>query len=263
MHKFFYSDNKSIRFFIAILLYTFYIAISFVYIYQAGIAVAALSTIPVIVAAWFFGSSHGMVIAILMVLANISMLSLDGYSLVSLFNSPDTLIGATALVFIGWVVGKLGYIIQERREAIAKLEQYERERQTHMDFLEQLNAITGNALEADNLQSTLEILTEQIAVLFKAEDGFFAFWNDDRKLPVPMVAYGSMNEVYPSIQFEPGDHVPSTFAIEAEHPIAIPDLLNSPYIEPKIAAIYPSRSMLVIPLIAQSRRLGSVLLGYS
>ena len=263
MHKFFYSDNKSIRFFIAILLYTFYIVISFVYIYQAGIAVAALSTIPVIVAGWFFGSYHGMVTAILMVLANISILSLDGYSLVSLFNSPDTLIGTTALVFIGWVVGKLGYIIQERREAIAKLEQYERERQIHMDFLEQLNSITGNALEADNLQSTLEILTEQIAVLFKADDGFFAFWNDDRKLPVPMVAYGSMNEVYPSIQFESGDHVPSTFAIEAEHPIAIPDLNNSPYIEPKIAAIYPSRSMLVIPLIAQSRRLGSVLLGYS
>ncbi|HET6824158.1 MAG TPA: GAF domain-containing protein [Anaerolineales bacterium] len=263
MHKLFYSDNKSIRFFIAILLYTFYIVISFVYIYQAGITVAALSTIPVIVAGWFFGSSHGIVTAILMVLANLSMLSLDGYPFVSLFNSSDTLIGTTALVIIGWVVGKLGYIIQERREAITKLEQYERERQIHMDFLEQLNAITGNALEADSLQSTLEILTERIAVLFKAEDGFFAFWNDDRKLPVPMVAYGSMNEVYPSIQFEPGDHVPSTFAIEAEHPIAIPDLLNSPYIAPNIAALYPSRSMLVIPLIAQSRRLGSVLLGYS
>ncbi|HJQ14759.1 MAG TPA: GAF domain-containing protein, partial [Anaerolineales bacterium] len=263
MQKFVYSDNKSVRFFIVLLLYTLYLVISFAYINQIGIAVAALSTIPVIVAGWFFGSYHGVVTAVLMVLANLSILSLEGYPLVVLFNSPDTLIGATALVFIGWVVGKLGSIIQERRDAITKLEEYERERQIHLDFLEQLNAITGNALEADNLQSTLEILTKQIAVLFKADDGFFAFWNDDRKLPVPMVAYGSMNEVYPSVQFETGDHVPSTFAMEAEHPIAIPDLHRSPYIGAKVAAMYPSRSMLVIPLIAQSRKLGSVLLGYS
>lgn len=230
---------------------------------QAGIAVAALSTIPVIVAGRFFGSYHGMVTAVLMVLANLSILSLEGYPFVVLFNSPDTLVGATALVFIGWVVGKLGSIIQERREAIAKLEKYERERQIHTDFLEQLNSITGKALEAHNLQSTLEILTEQIVQLFNANDGFFAFWNEETKLPVPMAAYGSMNEAYPYIQFESGDQVPSTFAMEAEHPISIPDLNNSPYIEPKIAAIYPSRSMLIIPLIAQNRKLGSVLLGYS
>lgn len=263
MQTFVYSDHKSVRLFIALLLYTLYLVISFVYMDQARIAVAALSTIPVIVAGRFFGSYHGMVTAVLMVLANLSILSLEGYPLVVLFNSPDTLVGATALVFIGWVVGKLGSIIQERREAIAKLEKYERERQIHTGFLEQLNSITGKALEAHNLQSTLEILTEQIVQLFKANDGFFAFWNEETKLPVPMAAYGSMNEAYPYIQFESGDQVPSTFAMEAEHPIAIPDLNNSPYIEPKIAAIYPSRSMLIIPLIAQNRKLGSVLLGYS
>jgi diguanylate cyclase (GGDEF)-like protein len=263
MQNFAHTDNKNARFISIILLYIAYIVISMIYHNQAVIAVAALSTLPVIAGGLYFGSYHGMVTAGLLVLANLSILSLEGYSFLSLFSSPDTLVGAIALVFIGWVVGKLGFIIRERREAIAKLEQYELQHQIHMEFLQQLNSITNKALEANNLQSTLEILTEQMVRLFKADDGFFAFWNSERKLPVPMVAYGSMKDGYSYIQFEPGDRVPSTYAIEAEHPIAIPDLNHSPYIEPQIAAIYPSQSMLVIPLIAQNRKLGSILLGYN
>src|SRR6185369_7560952 len=41
------------------------------------------------------------------------------------------------------------------------------------------------------------------------------------------------------------------------------DIENSVYISPKIAAIFPSRSMLGLPLIVQGRHLGAILLGYN
>ena len=263
MKQLIYPDNKRIALGIAIFTFALYAAIFAAYHHRSGGGIAALAIVPVIGASWYFGIRGGIVISFLSILSNTLILMAADNSQPGLLTAPENLIGSASLFLISLVVGQFGTVMRERREAIAKLEKFERERQTHMDFLEQLNSITGKALEANNLQSTLEILTEQIVRLFKADDGFFAFWNSERRLPVPMVAYGSMKDVYPYLQFEPEDRVPSTCAIEAERPIAIPDLNHSPYIGPKIAAIYPSQSMLVIPLIAQNRKLGSVLLGYN
>ena len=258
-----YLDNKRFGYITVIILYAVYIALFAVYYDEAGIAVAALATIPVIGAGWYFGSVGGMLTAILLILSNLAILVSDGYPAFLVFSSPDTLIGSPALLFIGWVVGLLGSKIRDGREAIVKLEAYELERRAHTDFLEQLNSITGKALEADNLHATLEILTEQSARLFEANDGFFTLWNSDRELPIPTVAYGSMSDIYSYIQFEPSDRVPSRFALEMGQPLPIGNINDSPYIDPKIAAIYPSHSMLVIPFITQNRKLGSLLLGYN
>jgi diguanylate cyclase (GGDEF)-like protein len=119
------------------------------------------------------------------------------------------------------------------------------------------------ALEADNLDSTLKILVEGISKLFKADDGFFALWDETRKVPLPTTAYGSMSDIFPYIQFEPGERTPTTSAIEIGSPIAIVDLDNSPYVDSKIASIFPSRSMLALPLLVQNRKLGALLLGYT
>jgi len=126
-----------------------------------------------------------------------------------------------------------------------------------------LSEITGMALEADSSDLALKILVERIGKLFKADDCFFALWDEKKGVPIPTAAYGSMSDIYPYIQFEPGEHTLTTSVIEAGHPIAIVDFDNSPYIDAKVAAIFPSRSMLALPLIAQNRKLGALLLGYN
>jgi GAF domain-containing protein len=50
--------------------------------------------------------------------------------------------------------------------------------------------------------------------------------------------------------------------MEAQHPLGVPAIKNTPYIDPQVAAIFPSHSMLGIPLTAQNRKLGAFLLGY-
>jgi len=230
---------------------------------QLGTGIASLATIPVIVAGWFFGIGGGLSIAVLSIVTSVVLQSLAGHPVYVLLSDPGNLLRIAALTLVAIVTGRLSTITRERMEAILRLEQYEKERHSHTDFLELLNGITARALESDNLQSTLEILTEQIAKLFEADDAFFAVWDAEKKIPVPTVAYGSMSDVYPYISFEPGEQTLATSVMEAETPIPVTDIENSPYINPKVASLFPSRSMLGLPLIAQRRKLGTLLLGYN
>jgi diguanylate cyclase (GGDEF)-like protein len=257
-----FPENKNLGYSIVIVLYAAYLGIFKTFYDDAGIAVAALATIPVIAAGWFFSSWGGALTAVLLVLSNIVILMTEGYSAIIVFESPDTVIGSLALAFIGWVIGRLGTSILEGREAITKLKTYELEQQTHMDFLKLLNEITAMALEADDLRATLDILGERIGTLFKADDCFFSLWDEMKQVPIPIAAYGSMSDVYPYVQFEPGQRTLTTSVMESREPIAVPDLENSPFISHEVATIFPSRSILGIPLIAQHRKLGALLLGY-
>src|SRR5262249_54370387 len=138
-----------------------------------------------------------------------------------------------------------------------------KEHRAHAAFLALLNSITARAFEADNLSATLEILTEQITKLYEADDGFLTFWDADKKMSIPTVAYGSMHDIYPYMRFEPGEQTLATAVIQARHPIPVTDVDNSPYISSKVAALFPSHSVLGLPLILQDRNLGAFILSYS
>jgi diguanylate cyclase (GGDEF)-like protein len=229
---------------------------------RVGLAVASLAAIPVAIAGWYYGTWAGILIAALTICLNVAILMLEGHPLTIIFETTGNLVGAFLLAVIAYTCGRLSKISTERRDAFQKLEQYERERQSHTNFLELLSEITARSLEADNLQTTLEILTEKIATLFSADDVFFSIWDRNREVPIPTIACGSMKDIYPFLQFTPEEITLAGSAIKAERPIPVVDIENSAYISPSVATIFPSRSMLGIPLIAQNRKLGAILLGY-
>src|SRR3972149_6340644 len=78
-----------------------------------------------------------------------------------------------------------------------------------------------------------------------------------------VTAYGSMSEIYPTLQFEPGERTLAAAVMEFGHPLAIPDLKSSSHISPKIASMFPSHSMLGVPLIVQGKKMASFYLGYN
>jgi diguanylate cyclase (GGDEF)-like protein len=248
-----------------------YIAVTFVFLLyalvfmlyhnRAGFGAASLAVIPVIAASWYFGVRGGIFIAILSILLSAFLLIIMDRQrdILSLSNDLRIFI----LIFIALITGRLGTLTRERSEALIRLEASEKRQRAQMNFLELLNDITSTALEANNLDLTLKILVEKIAKLFEANDAFFAFWEPEKKIPIPTTAYGSMSDIFPFIQFEPGERTPTTSAIEIGSPIAIGDMDNSPYVDSKIASIFPSRSMLALPLLVQNRKLGALLLGYT
>jgi diguanylate cyclase (GGDEF)-like protein len=263
MNSFAFSQHKSFPYIAVFFVFLLYAGIFALYHDRAGFGLASLAVIPVIVTSWFFGVMGGLIGVALSILINVVILSIDGQPQNASLFAPTNDIRIFSLIIIAVAIGKLGSVIRERSNAFLKLEQYEKDRQAHTNFLELLNDITGMALEADSLNSTLLILVERIARLFKANDAFFALWDAEKGIPIPIAAYGSMSDIYPYMQFEPGEHTPSTSAIESGHPIAISDLDNSTYVDSKVAAFFPSRSMLALPLIVQQRNLGAILLGYN
>jgi diguanylate cyclase (GGDEF)-like protein len=261
MNRLAFPQHKSFPYIIVSLAFVLY---SLIFgLYRAGFGVASLAVIPVIAASWYFGVMGGLFAGVLSILINVVVLIMDGQPQNASLLNPTNEVRIFSLIIVAVAVGKLGSAVRERSSTLRKLEQYEKDRQAHTNFLELLNEITGMALEANSLDSTLKILVERIAKLFEADDAFITFWDSEKKIPIPTTAYGSMSDSFPYIQFEPGERTPTTSAIEIGSPIAIADLDNSPYVDSKIASIFPSRSMLVLPLVAQHHNLGALLLGYN
>jgi diguanylate cyclase (GGDEF)-like protein len=263
MNRLVYPEHKISPYVIVTVAYVIYIVAFASYHNELGIGIASLAIIPVIGASWYFGITGGIWVACLSILSNTVILLVEGDAFKLLYETPGNLIGSFSLIVLALLFGRLSTVSRERTEALLKLEQYEKEQKSHTNFLELLNKITARALEADSLKSTLEILTEQIAHLFNADDAFLSFWDDAQAVPIPMAAHGSMKEIYPYVQFEPGEITLTSSLMELKRPIPIMDIEDSPYISPKIAAIFPSRSMLGIPLITQRHKLGAILLGYN
>lgn len=240
-----------------------YIIIFASYRTQLGTGIASLATIPVVVAGWYFGIQGGILISFLVILLTGFLQSTANSSITNVLTDPGNILRAISLLLVAVVTGRLSSLSRKSEEGIRRLEQYQEQRVSYTQFLEVLNGITSRALEADSLQSTLEILIEEFTKLFKADDGFFASWDSEQNSAIPIAAYGSMKETYPKIRFEPGENTLTASVMKAGAPIPVSDIYDSPHISPRIAELFPSCSMLGVPLIAHRRKLGVLVLGYN
>lgn len=263
MNRLAYPQHKQIKYFIVAGLFIVYEVIFVAFHHDPVAEIAALSIIPVFGASWYFEIGGGILVAILTVLFDIVILAGEGGSPLALFESQANLIGTFVLMFTAVFVGRLATVTRERHEALLKLKSYEQEQIEHSNFLESLNRITGTALEADNLDSILKILAEGIGKLFEADDCFFSLWDETKGTSIPVLAYGSMSDIYPYMLFEPDERTLAASVMEAGHSIPVSDLENSAYVSPKIASLFPSRSMIGIPFIVQDRKLGALFVGYN
>ena len=243
--------------------YVVYVVVLALFRDDAGVGVASLGVVPVMVGGWYFGVRGGMLMAILSILANVILLMIMNQRLDAILLNPSNDLRIITLILIAVFVGRLGSVTRERGATLAKLEQLEKDRQTHSKFMELLNEMTGTALEADDLKAILKVFIEHIGKLFEADDCFFARWDDANSVTIPIVAYGSLNDTYPRMHFKPGERTLTASLMEAGHPITISNLENSSFVSPKFASQFPSSSMLGLPLIVQGRKLGALILGYN
>lgn len=263
MNRLAYQRSKNFPFIIVALSFLLYVMVFAVYHHSVGEVLGSLAVLPVIGASWYFGVRGGIVTAFLSVLSNEFVHILSSHSFIGFHLNLSTLIGMFALFSSALVVGRIGTVTRERRDALLKLEGLEKDRQARVDFLHTLGEITKKMLKANNLDSSLRILLKEIAQLFDADDCYFAFWDPDSQLTIPMAAYGSMSDIYPDVQFEPGERTLTASVIKAGQPLAIEDVNNSTLMSKKAASIFPNRSMLGLPLIAQDYRPAVLILGFN
>ena len=228
-------------------MYIGYVIVFAAYREYAQTGISSLLILPVIAAGWYFGLSGGIAVAILSILATASVQLSTGHAQ-DVF-TLSTYLRTLATLLVAICTGRFGTITRERRAALARLEE--------------LAAITRTILESRDLESTLKEMVSRIAQLFKADNAFFAFWDDERLIPTPLIAHGSMSRVYPTLSSAPGEARLTSAVMESGRPLAVPDLRSSPYGSGQFASLFPSRSVLAIPLIIQGRKLATFYLGYN
>jgi PAS domain S-box-containing protein len=129
-------------------------------------------------------------------------------------------------------------------------------------FLALLNEITRIAIGTTDFQNMLQALADRLGELFRADDCYIATWDEEQGRPIPRAAYGPMREIYPTLQFPPGEITATESALRLGRALAIEDVFHSPYVSPRIAARFPNRSLLVMPLIVGQQKLGAALIAF-
>lgn len=256
-------DNRHFSYLMVIAAYSLYVIIFAVFHTSVGDGIASLAIIPVIASSLYFGVRGGILTAMVLAMANIILRTFSGYTYLDSLTNPSLVVGALALLFLAVIVGRLATVTRERQDTFLQLEKLEKERRAHANFLEILNQITGTVLKSDDLESTLQILVDQIAVLFEANDCFFARWDEANNVTIPIVAFGPFRDAYPQAQFKPGEQTLTASILREGRPLVIREVKESFYTNPAYTSYITNQSMLGIPLIAQNQKLGSLILGYN
>ncbi len=124
-------------------------------------------------------------------------------------------------------------------------------------FLSTLNEITRASLESWDVDSMLQTLAERLMELFGADGCFINAWDEERRVPMPGAAAGTVSGAYPgTVLAEPGEPTITGAVLSAGRALPVEDYQNSPLVSRRIAASYPCRSVLGLPLISGHYKLG-------
>jgi GAF domain-containing protein len=151
-------------------------------------------------------------------------------------------------------------VVQEDITERVRAEQVLRQQSRYLTLL---NDITRAALEALDLQSILRTLADRLGELFEADGCYITLWDEEEQKTIPTAAYGELRETYPSLLIEPGETTMTESVLEAGHPLVAEDVFNTPYMSPRIAAQFPALSLMSLPLIANGKKLGAVLIAFN
>lgn len=151
--------------------------------------------------------------------------------------------------------------ISERKQAERALIQSNTALRARERFLAILNDITRAALEADDLQSMLQMIADQVGALYSADGCFITLWDEEHRLAVPIAAFGPEHSTYTQGTSQPGENTLTEAVLESGRALSVDDTRHSPYLSPSVVE-GATHSALGLPLIAGGRKLGAVLVGF-
>jgi len=136
----------------------------------------------------------------------------------------------------------------------------ERKRANQMELL---NSITRASIETATFAEMLQTLADQMGRLLQSDGAFITLWDEAEQRTLPSAAYGELRQTYPAIKIESKEITLTESVLKAGHPLAVKDVFNSPYLSARIAANFPSRSLLGLPLIANDKKFGAALISFN
>ena len=126
-----------------------------------------------------------------------------------------------------------------------------------------INEIHQMTISAPELNSTLHSLAERLGELFGADGTYISFWDEVQGVAIPKAAYGDLEVIYPAVEPAQGEASMTASVLQCGHVLMEEDVYYSEYISPRNVAMFPAKSMIGMPLIADGRKLGAALITYN
>jgi PAS domain S-box-containing protein len=135
-----------------------------------------------------------------------------------------------------------------------------RARERHLALL---NDITRAVIAKPDLASALQTMADRLGELLDADGSYLVLWDESRQRAIPTAAYGPLRETYPTLSVEPGEVTATESVLRAGRVLAIEDVRHSPFLSQRIAALFPTHSLLCLPLIVGDQKLGAALIAFN
>ncbi len=126
-----------------------------------------------------------------------------------------------------------------------------------------LNEITQVALSGGDIQTILKDVVRRVAQLINADGCYMTGWEENTRQTIPLMAYGINEETYTSDVPKPGERNLTYALMHEGRPIAISDTYDTPYLPRAVAELFPTRSLLGVPLQVNGSKLGALLVGFN
>ncbi len=126
-----------------------------------------------------------------------------------------------------------------------------------------LNEIMYAALEKSDFKQMLQIFADRLGDLLEADGAYVTIWDDIKQRITSAALYGNIFATSPTPQLEPGETTLTESVLRAGHPLVVEDVLHTPHLSPRIAALIPARSILALPLIIRNEKLGAVVIAFN
>ena len=140
------------------------------------------------------------------------------------------------------------------------------QRHTQERFLNTLNDITLTTLNASSAEDALTALVHRLKEVFQTESIAIATWDEANRLLTPIATTLPPEEYAEKelpLYLKQGETSLTEIVLRSGHAIVLEDLQNSEQIAARARAQVPSlHGMLGLPLIANERPLGALLVGY-
>ena len=130
------------------------------------------------------------------------------------------------------------------------------------NFLSELLKLSSELFSLNNSNELLEILRVKLPLLFNADNCYITAWDEKQEETIPLASSGNCNEYIASISSSNEKTLTGSLMISGKV-IPVEDVFNSEWLSHEIAANFPDKSLLGIPVISGSKKIGALLVGYN
>ncbi len=225
----------------------------------AGPVGAALISIPVALAGWYFGINAGLIASLLGIILSAVLLQ-------AIFTGDNWFLrianywpGNLMVVLVGFIAGRLQKELAGRTRALDELRSRER-------YLTLVNMTIRDILNPGKFADRYYYLITHLVNLFVADYAHLVHWDAAQKQAVVIASTSLFGQPFSDIVIDSSESSITASVLQTGHTLVIDDVPNSDYASDPALIINlspPTRSVLCIPLIAGENKLGAVIIAYN